>query len=76
MLAEGLAPKQIWVRLIDEHSIVLRLGRIVNYAKEWHLANTIRSPRSWPKTPYTWSHADLPSQSAWSRNVPLTAGSE
>ncbi|MFH9659201.1 TniQ family protein [Streptomyces sp. NPDC017248] len=38
MLMEGLAPKQIWVRLIDDHSIALHFDRIVHYARAWHLA--------------------------------------
>ncbi|MBB4885553.1 hypothetical protein [Streptomyces netropsis] len=37
MLTEGLTPRQIWVRLIDEHDIVLRLNALMVYSREWHL---------------------------------------
>ncbi|MFF3583985.1 hypothetical protein [Streptomyces mirabilis] len=35
---EGLAPKEIWIRIIDEHDIAAPLTPMINYAKEWHLS--------------------------------------
>lgn len=52
MLEEGLTSKQIWVRLIDEHDIVLRFDRVGNYAKEWHLTrNHVEPPAPTPVPP-------------------------
>lgn len=51
MLEEGgLLPKQIWVRLIDDHDITIgfTLTFIVNYAREWHLAKSRVVDASFP----------------------------
>ncbi|WP_406430451.1 hypothetical protein OHB00_01590 [Streptomyces sp. NBC_00631] len=50
MLEEGLLPKQIWVRLIDDHDITIgfRLAPIVYYAHEWHLAKSRVVDASFP----------------------------
>lgn len=55
---ERLTPKQIWVRLIDEHDIVVRFDRVANYAREWHLTRN-RVERPPPLQSRGWlSHVD------------------
>jgi AraC-like DNA-binding protein len=38
LLEEGLAPKEIWIRIIDEHNIATPFTPLINYAKERHLS--------------------------------------
>jgi hypothetical protein len=37
LIDEGLDPKEIWVRIIDEHHISVPFTPVVNYAKERQL---------------------------------------
>lgn len=45
LIDEGLDPKVIWIRIIDEHHIVVPFTPMLNYANERH-ASRVREPLS------------------------------
>ncbi|MDG9695277.1 hypothetical protein QC281_34930 [Streptomyces sp. DH17] len=50
LLDEGLDPKEIWVRVIDQHHIVVPFIPLTTYAKEWH-ASRVRETFPMPHHP-------------------------
>ncbi|WP_446046851.1 hypothetical protein [Streptomyces olivaceus] len=44
LLDEGLDPKEIWVRVINQHHIVVPFTPLTNYAKEWHASRVRELP--------------------------------
>jgi hypothetical protein len=45
LIDEGLDPKEIWVRVIDQHHIVVPFIPLTSYVKEWHASRARESPR-------------------------------
>jgi hypothetical protein len=50
LIDAGLDPKEIWIRIIDEHHIVVPFTPMLNYTKERH-ASRAREPTPLPSYP-------------------------
>jgi hypothetical protein len=50
LIDKGLDPKEIWVRVIDQHHVVVPFTPLINYANEWH-ASRVREPSAMPSHP-------------------------
>jgi hypothetical protein len=51
LIDEGLDPKEIWIRIIDEHHVSVPFTPMLNYANERH-ASRVREPFPMPYHPH------------------------